>query len=459
MGDKEFHSFLKWELKVKSYLILSMCIMFLIQYFASSQWLGFLVLILAGLAFIVCVGEASRFPRIIGLLMLGTGIFLEFYKGAGISGISIGINQVLPIVCLVTLAPLLSVPLKSGGYFKAIDGLLHHLTNYPGRLFMGITTTLFILCPVLSLGSVRIIHDFLNKMKLPIELTVKSYVTGFSTAVFWSPYFASVSLVLYYLKIPVSDYILYGLGLSILSLAAGNLLFFFWKRRHLINWQVDESSILFDAGNRRQLRKLSFLIVLLMLFSLALEHVTQFSMVIIVSLISILLPLIWGIASRKRDLLLQHLKDYRDRSIPAMNNEIMLFISAGLLGHAIQGTAFANMLNTFLIQMASQSFLLFLISVLVIVLALTYIGIHQIAVIAALAMQLKAEELGISNISLAMLLLLSWSISTSLSPFSGLNIMVSRFIGKTGVETGLRANGVHLATIAVIGMGVISILR
>lgn len=93
-----------------------------------------------------------------------------------------------------------------------------------------------------------------------------------------------------------------------------------------------------------------------------------------------------------------------------------------------------------------------------IVLSITYMGIHQIAAVGALAMQLNPAELGMSNIGLALLLLLTWSISTALSPFSGLNLMVSRFAGISGVQTGLRANGLHLSIIALIGIAIISFI-
>jgi hypothetical protein len=87
-------------------------------------------------------------------------------------------------------------------------------------------------------------------------------------------------------------------------------------------------------------------------------------------------------------------------------------------------------------HLAHQSFLLFALAVMVIVLCITYIGIHQIAAVGALAMQLNPAELGMSNIGLAMLLLLTWSISTALSPFSGLNLMVSQFAGYFWVSGG-----------------------
>ncbi len=408
---------------------------------------------MAILAFIASAINASGFPRIIAIIMMGTGMLLEINKGTGLEGISQGILLILPLLCLVTLAPLLSLPLKLGGYFQSVDSLLRNLLHHPRQLFAGITTILFILSPILNLGSVRIINEFLTDLKLPSAMSAKSYLIGFSTALLWSPYFASVSLVLYYLGMSVGTYILYGISLSFLSLVIGNLLFFLWERSHpLTKSSIPEKPL--DRKHQKQLVQLALFVVILMTSSLTIEYLTKWSMIVIVSLISIILPLIWGMITgwnRINPMLIQ----FRDQSVPMMSNEITLFMSAGLLAHAIQGTRFANTISEYLTVIAHQSFLLFALAVMAIVLVVTYVGIHQIAVVAALAMQLNAHELGISNLALAMLLLLTWSISSSLSPFSGLNLMVSRIAGISGVETGLRANGLHLSIMAVLGIGII----
>ncbi|MGO4887555.1 hypothetical protein ACJ2A9_07355 [Anaerobacillus sp. MEB173] len=443
---------------MRSYLILLMCIVFLVQYFLQLIWLEYLVVVLALIAFVASATNANPFPRIVGIIMLGTGIILEFYKGPGLAGIAEGIMLILPLLCLVTLAPLLSLPLKQGGYFEAVESLLRNLLHHPKRLFAGITTSLFVLSPILSLGSVRIINEFLADLKLPSFMSAKSYLIGFSTAVMWSPYFASVSLVLYYLDMPVGNYILYGIGLSFLSLLIGNFLFVLWEKRHPLGQNI-RPEMPIEKKDRNRLVLLGVFVISLLSMSLTIEYITKWSMIVIVSLISILLPLVWGTVTNSWKALYPHFKVYRDQSVPMLNNEITLFTSAGLFAHAIQGTSLANTVSEFLVVVASQSFLLFALAVMIIVLVFTYIGLHQIAVIAALAMQLNPQDLGISTLSLAMLLLLSWSISASLSPFSGLNLMVSRIVGISGVQVGLRANGLHLLMLAILGIGIIMFIR
>lgn len=183
-----------------------MCILFLVQYLIQQALLGYVVVVFVIAAFVASVLKAKGFPRIIGSLMMGTGIGLELYKGAGIEGISEGILLILPLLCLVTIALLLSIPLKLGGYFEAIDSLLRNLLHHPKRLFAKLTTSLFLLSPILSLGSVRLISEFLSELKLPSAMSAKSYLIGFSTAILWSPYFASFSLILYYLDMSVGKY-------------------------------------------------------------------------------------------------------------------------------------------------------------------------------------------------------------------------------------------------------------
>lgn len=442
---------------MRSYLILGMCALFIIQYFAQVQWLQYVVFIMAMLAFIGSAVNADRFPRLLGILMMTTGLIMEWNKGTGFGGVNQGIFLILPLICLITLAPLLSIPLKTGGYFEAVSSLLYRLLHQPRKLYAGMTGTLFFLSPILNLASVRIVNEFIEELKLPSAMSAKGYLVGFTTALMWSPYFASVSLVLHYLNVPFSKYILYGLGLSIMLLVVGNLLFALWEKRNPIVHEASSAGAI-DRQHQNRLVKLGLFVVLLMSICLTIEKLTSWSMIIIVCLISVTVPVVNALKPVNRKKMRPLLIDYRDCTVPIMNNEITLFMSAGMLAFALQGTSFANNVSSFLTSLANESFFLFAGAVLLIVLSITYIGIHQIAVIGALAMQLKAEELGVTDVSLVMLLLLTWVLSAALSPFSGLNLMISRFSGISGFRLGINTNGLHLSIVAIIGIAFISFI-
>lgn len=436
---------------------MGMCFLFIVQYFASLQWLKYMVVAIALLAFITSVKNADRFPRFIGIVMMVTGLIIEWSKGTGIDGVSEGIFLILPLLSLITLAPLLSIPLRLGGFFEAVSQLLHNLLQKPKKMYAGITGTLFLLSPILNLGSVRILNDFLEDLKLPSAMSAKGYVVGFTTALMWSPYFASVSLILHYLNVPYMDYVLYGITLSVLALLAGNMLFAIWEKFHPIE-KIDSEIRPLDHTKRKQLMKLVFFVALLMGSCLVIEFFTGWSMIVIVCLISIGIPALFGLFTLSWKKMTPLVVDYRDRTVPMLNNEIMLFMSAGMLAFALNGTKVMNSVGNLLTNLANQSFLLFIIAIIVIVQTVTFIGIHQIAVVGALAMQLNPAELGISNIALALILIITWFTSTAMSPFSGLNLMVSRFAKVPGIQLGTRINGVHLLVVTFIGIAIVSFL-
>lgn len=442
---------------MRSYLIIGMCILFLIQFFIQIQWLQYTVVLLSLLAFFGSATRADRFPSLLGILMMSLGILIEWNKGTGLAGINEGIFLILPLLSLITLAPLLSIPFRVGGYFESVSRMLNNLLYKPQKLYAGITGILFLLSPILNLGTVRIINEFLADLKLPSAMSAKSYVVGFMTSMMWSPYFASVSLVLYYLNVAHKDYVIYGIGLSILSLLVGNIFFAIWEKKHPL--ERDNSSVApLEKNQRKQLFQLVLFVVILMITCLWIESMTNWSMLVIVCLISIIFPLLFTVATSNWKRVIPLLIDFRDRSVPMMNNEIMLFMSAGMLAYALKGTSMMNGVSLFLNKLANQSFFLFAVAILTIVFCVTYIGIHQIAIIGALAMQLNAAELGISDIALALILLVAWSTSAALSPFSGLNLMVSRFVRLSGVQVGLRINGLYLLTIVFISIAIISFI-
>jgi hypothetical protein len=89
------------------------CVIF--QYFLKIQWLEYTVVALSLLAFLGSALKADKFPRWLGIIMMTSGLLIEWNKGTGLDGISEGIFLILPLLSLITLAPLLSIPLRLGG--------------------------------------------------------------------------------------------------------------------------------------------------------------------------------------------------------------------------------------------------------------------------------------------------------------------------------------------------------
>lgn len=459
-----FHK--KEKFHVKSYLILLMCLVYMVQFLTG---LYVFVLLLAGLcfaAFLFSIGGAKALPRYFGIGMFITGVIMNFLKGTGMEGTVNGMLANLPLLSLVILVPLMSIPLKIGGYFDSIHFYIEKLAQHLNKLFGSISVFIFCLGPILNLGAIRVLHETIKDIKLAPVLLAKSYLVGFSTVILWSPYFASVALVLYYLDVPVLEYIPLGLTLAFIQLMIGNLLFGIWLKRQKDNHEIQLDHVdrnkptqQQEHDHRKNLMHLMFLMTVLMGIIFLFEYVTKWPMMFVVSLVSITYPLFWAATTKKWPEFVRHFKSFKDRSVPLMNNEIVLFISAGLFGKALTGTTLAAGIKQFLNQIASTSFFLFIVFVVVIILLFTFIGIHQIVVVTALVTQMDAVLIGTQPEVLALLLMMAWSMSAVLSPVNPLNLLVSGSVKKSAFSVGLRWNGVYLLTMFIVGSAFIYLIH
>jgi hypothetical protein len=440
---------------MKSYFILMMCFLFLIQYFVHSYELQFILAIFAIIAFCVSITLARTVPRIFSILMFIAGVIFTYLKGQGVETAAQAITSNLPLLTLLVLVPLLSIPFKMGGYFDSILLYLKRFKNNPRKMFMGISTVLFFLGPILNLGSIRIVHELIKDLRLNSTLLSKAYLVGFSATILWSPYYAAVGIVLLYLHVSIGQYLLYGFGFAVLLLVAGNLIFGLWAQKRLPKI-ADQHYELISRDHRKKIKTLAILIFTLMLITVIAESITHWSMLVLVSLLALFFPIIWSFFSKQWGTFQLYLIDYRDKAVPIMNNEITMYISAGFFGQSLKGTSFGHGINEFMIQLSQVSFLLFALFILLTMVCVTFIGIHQVVVVTVLATQMDPVMLGTSKEILALLFMLAWSASSVLSPVNPINLLVSSLIKKSSIQVGVRDNGLYLIIVCTIGIALLT---
>ncbi|MBS4214909.1 hypothetical protein [Neobacillus rhizophilus] len=452
----------KENIHVKSLLILAMCLLYILHNFTHSNIFDYFLTAFTIVVFLSNLKQAEPLPRYFSICMFMLGFFINIYKGAVIEGTVKGILSYLPLLSLIILVPLLTIPIKLGGYYHSIQFFVEKLAHQLRKLFVSISILLFCLGPVLNIGTIRILHELIGSFKLAPEILAKSYLVGFwfSSVILWSPYYASVALVLYQLKVPILHYIPLGFTLAIIQLVTGNLLFWIWLKRRKDSDVIarfvtssDEQNINVQQGKKHQKNMLNLagLFSLIIGMTFLLEFLTKWSMLFLVSLVSITFPVLWAVTKGKWSDFTGQFIIFKNTSVVNMKNEIVLFISAGLFSKALTGTAAADSIKLFLAHTASISFLLFILFVAGTILVLTFIGVHQLVVVSALVTQMDANMLGTRPEVLALLLMLSWSLSSVLSPINPINLLVSRLLGKSSLSVGLRWNGVFLLTMLIIG--------
>jgi hypothetical protein len=404
------------------------------------------------IVFLFSLSGAKSLPKYLSLAMFSIGLSLNVVNDSSTAGIMEGITSNIPLLTLITLVPLLSIPLKIGGYFESIHYYLWKLATNAKKMFGSITIFLFWMGPILNLGSIRILHEMVKDIQLPAKFLSEAYLRGFSSCVVWSPYFASVALVLYYLDVPIIEYIPLGLSFAFIQFAVGNVMF--WAALKMNRFgrteptaAAMEKHIESDHEAPYHSRKTLRLIVILFFLMgtiFLMESITKWPMMFLVSLMAVTFPLIWSVFNHTWEKLGEHFTEFKQKSVPSLNNEIVLFISAGLFGKALAGTAVEDMITVFLGQVSSISFYLFVVVIMGLINVFAFFGIHQIVVVTVLVTSMNPAALGTSPSVLALMLLSAWSISAVLSPINPLNLLVSGSVNKTPLIVGFRWNGLFL---------------
>ncbi|WP_047152087.1 hypothetical protein [Aneurinibacillus tyrosinisolvens] len=442
----------KGKAGVKGWLILAMCLVYLLYFFLDSYIVKQLLVVMAIVVFITSLLTAKTVPRYFSMVMFILGVAFNLLKENSWEEIMNGITSNLPLLTLVILVPLLSIPLKIGGYFGSIHYYMERLGKLPQRMFASISFFIFCMGPILNLGSIRVLHEMIADLKLDSKLLAKAYLIGFSTVILWSPYFASVAMVLFQLHVSIYVYIPLGLSLAFVQLVIGNVLFWLGTRNiePPIEMESEEHSEEKEV-HRKKLRGLLWILLTLMGTIFLIEHWTGWPMLVLVSLIAISFPVVWCSWKRKWNQVHPHAEDFKIHATSAMNNEIVLFISAGLFGKSLVGTHFASGIRTFFYELSMTSFLLFCIAIFTIILVTTFIGIHQIVTVTVLISQVDPIQIGTTPEVLALLFMISWSASSVASPVNPLNLLVSGSVKRPALQVGIMWNGAYLLSMFVVG--------
>src|SRR5699024_6783664 len=125
-----------------------------------------------------------------------TGIIINFIYGYRGLGLFDGITQNLPLLAIILLAPLISLPLRGEG---VITNVIHKVIEYRDddrEIFHGVTSFMIVLAAIFNIGALRIIHGFIEDFNFDNKLFSHAYYRGFTPAVVWSPFFASFGVVI-----------------------------------------------------------------------------------------------------------------------------------------------------------------------------------------------------------------------------------------------------------------------
>lgn len=272
---------------------------------------------------------------------------------------------------------------------------------------------------VLNLSTVFMVGDRLRRhgeLSLPQLLALNR---GLSSAALWSPFFASMGVVM-----TLAPEMRFGSVLAVglpLGLAAGGLSLIDLSRRFELaevpGYSLSPSSLLMPVA----------MAALVLLF-----HYVLTPSLSIVSIITFLLPAV-ALASNLPQgprWTLRRVRSHALERLPAMRGEVSLFLCAGLLTQGLSAFIAAatgsqwTLFEHFGAPQAVASFLA--------IVASAVAGLHPIIGVSVLASMLELP--GSRQTLFAFVALAAWAVGTSVGPLSGINLSLQ---GRYGVSGGV----------------------
>jgi hypothetical protein len=447
----------------KSNLMITLCILYIVNFYLHADVLTILTVLIIAVIFALGLMTVRKFYGILSLSMAGFSVWMTLRSGGGLFDVAEITMSNFPLLMLIIVVPLLAIPFKEEGYFASVQTLIRSWNTNARRIFVSIAGFLFVFGPILNIGAMRIVHEMIKDLALNARMIARAYFTGMSTAFTWSPFFASVALVLFMLDTPVTGFISIGLPFSVLQLALGYGLFLLGlrvkgeTRRRNDGLAADVPPL--APKDRNNLVIMLVLLIAVMASIFVVEIMLGYPIMFVVVMVSIAFPILWGaVRNRWRQLYDQFLA-FKSTSMSAMDNEVLMFISAGMFGAALGGTSVSSGLQELLITLASFSFILFCLTVLAVMAAGGLIGIHPLVMVTVFVSQMNPDLLGARPEALALLFMIGWVIMAIVSPITPLNLIVSNSVNRSSFETGIRYNGLYLICLAVMGTVYVTLIR
>lgn len=178
--------------------------------------------------------------------------------------------------------------------------------------------------------------------------------------------------------------------------------------------------------NRRRLIELGAIMVGMTALIIVLDVFSGFAIVNIIPLVAIILFFIWTPVIGGAGKVMEGLKSYTQERIPKMGNELLVFISAGVFGTSLLVVGFDTLLiNT--LEAAGVDHVLLLIPLFaVMIIGLAFLSVHPIISITIASLAVLSMDMDVSDhYYIAVGLLLNWSVTVNMSPFTGINLLIS----------------------------------
>jgi hypothetical protein len=375
----------------------------------------------------------------------------------------------LNLITLFAFVPLLSLPIQYGGYLHSLERVLLLYSEKKKAFFTFISAITFVIGSILNLGAIRLLYRFLQGVPYRRDWVGRALLVGFISTIMWSPYFASVALVIKSLHLNYSDFAPFAISEALLLFLTGNVMVMAQMNRQSVGFvPVSYEDRAYLQGpvlapctheDRKKVTQLAVIMAAMLVSLILLEKWTGMKVMVLVAYVSLIVTVSWMLYLGKGERFKECAREYLFKLLPSIGNEAILFLSAGFFGVILLHTPF----NVLLVEQLQKIDGLWPIAKILLLVGLPVIlsvmGIHQIITVTILATSIDPALIGLHPVAFGILLMASWSISTIVSPVTPVNITLGILLRESSFAVGLGRNYGYALTAILLTTGFVSAIN
>ena len=453
-----------------------MCINFIKSRILNGKYIGVLLIIvitlleLISLIGVINTNYLMSFCSIVLVILMYKHIGNSFRKMAGffliigsvlgiwghqpISTWLSGINSLANITAILVIMQLFSIPIKMGNYSDALSYAVFKIFRSERTLFICVYFIIHLLSSFLLFGTIPVA---LALIEAPIKRRVMQYkrflstilTRSYGTVVLWAPGAVNVLLVMEATETKWID--LFPIG-AILALTGGVLSYCLQFKelapvRHLDKVTLDEASLWCNTEKASAYHKIMNIIIVVLALTgaiVGIEYIGIANANLQIMCAGLAVSSIWIGASLYRGektSLRNAINEYIVLGLGKTVDLAFLYVALGFFSTMLEASNILDYFSPYVIQMSISCGILIVPIIIGLTLMLSIAGLHPFVLIIILGNILMNAQQAISPVAIAMSLLFGASMSYIISPFAGIVLTTSKFLGIPIRDVGIYWNG------------------
>ncbi len=435
----------KLAVRLRGYTLFLLGLSYVAAAFTGSAAFRGLVTAVSFLALLQCLPAVTGITRYASAGLFGIGSLLLLASGADAADWCSAVTQNGKILTLMMFVPMLSIPFNLPRYRRALEHVLQRVVRRGDSgvyLFTHLTSHLIGLIANIACVSITYCMVGAGTAGRNLDMLARAAARGYSATCFWSPNSGAIGLVLAYWGGTVVDIIPVGLPVAALALAAGWLENRLWKPLNDAQGGAPSPDCAgaeaeYGPEIRKDFRWLVCAVTLLLGLVIILDWSTPLGILTIVPLTALVYPFVWAVSAGEiRDQWL-HFKSFVNGSLPGMSNEVAIFLGAGFFAVAAGKSGAVQYLARIFIGVSDSPTLLTALIILMVV-GLSLVGFHPVLTTTGIVASFTPQWLGLPASFLSGVVVTSFGLAITFSPFSACSLSLSNITGKDPFTVGVR---------------------